>query len=179
MKLNKRSVNKKHVAVVIAAVLLLAGASAYAMYYKSQQTLNTAGSSKDTPGNNIDYSKPTENDTAESQDAKKNLIEQEKKPASSEVQVGIANYFVSDNSVEIRAFTPSVVEGGGNCTGILTQADKKVTSESEAFVDASTSQCRPIIIPLSSFSTKGTWKLQVHYKSDKYFGTSPAMEIKL
>ena len=179
MKLNKRSVNKKLVAAVIAAVLLLAGASAYAMYYKSQQALNTTDSSKDTPGNNIDYSKPTESDTAESQDAKKNLIEQEKKPASAEVQVGIANYFVSDSSVEIRAFTPSVVEGGGSCTATFTQADKKVTGESEAFVDASTSQCRPIIIPLSKFPTKGTWRLTVTYKSDKYTGASPVMEISL
>lgn len=179
MKLNKRSVDKKLVAAVIAAVLLLAGAGAYAMYYKSQHTPNITNSSKDTPGDNINYSAPTENDTAESQDAKKKLLKQEQGSAGSEVQVGIANYFVSDSSVEIRAFTPSVVEGGGICTATLTQADKKVTGNSEAFIDASTSQCRPIIISLSNFSSKGTWKLQVSYKSDKYFGTSPTMEINL
>ena len=97
----------------------------------------------------------------------------------SDVQVGIASTFVSDSSLEIRAFISGVIEGTGMCTATVTLGDTTIAQDSPAFIDASTSQCEPIIIPLTDLRPDGEWDVKVSYVSPTSTGESSVVKVKI
>lgn len=127
---------------------------------------------------------PTDKQSADSQDGKKNIPDDNNGKDSSSntgdlknIEVGVSFASVLGRDVEIRAFTPSVVESDGTCTALLTQGSATVLAESQAFIDSTTSQCQPIKIDLSEFTQSGTWNLFVSYKSAKSQGKSEIIEV--
>jgi hypothetical protein len=186
MKIQKNTKKSlKPVIISVITVLLIAGSvGAYFLVLKNNQE------PADTPDDSsINYEPPTKQEVDSSQDGKKNNDGQSTEtPSTSDpatnkrkVSVGIAfaNYDPDEKAVDIRAFTPDAIEGDGKCTATLTQGSKTVTQSSEAFIDSSSSQCEPILIPASKFGSGGTWKLTVSYVSSKSAGTSPTMEVSL
>lgn len=160
----------------------LAGVGPFRDDQNKEPSTDTGGPSTKIDKPSVNYGPPSKTDEQESQAAKQKLIDESQKndtATASNVEVGIAGTYVSESNIEIRAFTPSVIEGGGTCTAIMTNGSATVTGKSESFIDATTSQCRPIIIPLDQFPQRGAWVLKVTYKSDKYEGTSPSMEVTL
>lgn len=95
------------------------------------------------------------------------------------VPVGIAFAGVIDEVVEVRAFVLDVVEGDGTCTATFTTNGATITEHSEAFVDASTSVCQPIQVPVERFSASDTWMLAVSYSSPNNQGSSSKIEVSL
>jgi len=134
----------------------------------------------------INYGPPTEEEIENSQDAKKKLLENEKSDDKSDdgtrrkVNVGVSHSEVIDGNVEIRAFISGVVEGTGTCTATLSQSgEPSVVRATKAFVDTSTSQCEPILIPVNEFSQSGGWTLVVSYKSPTSSGESEKIPVKI
>lgn len=192
----KRTKTKVLVITALVVVALLIGGLTYAYFQKvwpfASTQKNVATDTK-TDTNTVNYDPPTNQEVKDSQDGKKNSdntsddspkkddtgssTTKPKKTAS----VGIAYADVNGNNLEIRAFTNSVIEGTGTCTATATMvgmSDMKVTKSSEAFIDASSTQCRPIYIPLSQLHS-GSWKVSVKFASPDYTGKSETVEVKI
>lgn len=132
--------------------------------------------------NTVDYSSPTEEELESSQDAKKRGErgnEDESDTIKQTANIGISFANVEGSNFQVRAFTPSVIEGTGTCTAILTNGFIVVSESSKAFVDATSSQCRPIEIPLSKLSISKSWKMVVKYSSDTHEGYSQEEVIEI
>lgn len=134
---------------------------------------------------NVNYAPPTEREIRNSQDGKKNSANQEAgntpMDSSTNVLVGVAYAGYNDNkdAIDIRAFTPSVVEGDGKCTAILTKDKQTITRVSKAFIDSSSSQCEPILINATDFPSMGIWSLTVTYKSSTSSGISTPVQVEV
>lgn len=176
--------------VVIAALiafLVLGGYFVYAYTTKSAWPFKQATQTSSASSDGINYSPPTKQEAESSQDAKKDAYDDDNKVTPQQesnkrtVSVGIAfaDYDPEEDAIDVRAFTPDVIEGDGTCTATFTKTGSTVTESSKAFVDFSSSQCQPILIPKSRFSAGGTWKLTVSYDSSKSSGVSPAMDIEI
>lgn len=187
----KNTPNRKKFLLIIAGVLVIGALFAYMASANSwfrESVLNihpeTRDTSKDTirETNDIDYSGPSKSDVESSQNGKKREEEQEQKQqtnktSSVSVAVSFADKF--NGNVEVRAFIPDIIEGDGTCTAILTQSGKTVQKSSKAFIDASSSQCTPIYIPVSDFPSQGIWNLIVSYESASSKGISEKIEVQL
>lgn len=178
MKIQKRKSIQKTILYSTSVVLLVAifVFSSYTIFKNTSVNNTPDQSNQSRDVNEVDYSGPSPEDTESSQDAKKRAGENNteknttlnKKIAS----VGVVYADIEGDNFEIRAFTSSVIEGDGICTATLKNGNNILTGTSRAFVDATSSQCRPIQIPLSSISPRGEWKLSVSYKSETAEGSS-------
>jgi len=175
--------------LVSAATLLVAGGYlAYAYNTKNMWPFanNPTPTEETESTDNVNYSPPTGQEVESGQDTKKDTYNQNtSKPDENTnkqtVSVGIAfaDFDAEENAVDIRAFTPDIIEDDGTCTATLVQGDNTVSQSSKAFIDFSSSQCEPILIPTSRFPAKGIWKLTVSYNSSKNSGVSPTMDVEV
>ena len=179
--------------ILLAVLVLLAGAAALA--YTQQWWPFATQESSIVDG--VDYGPPTEEEVQNSQNAKKDILEEDETTqdgsgdSTSEsgnensttlktVSIGISYADVLEDNVEVRAFVIGVIEGTGTCTATLTRpGSQPVVKSSKAFIDASTSQCEPILIPLSTFDQSGEWALVVSYKSPTSTGESEKTIINI
>jgi hypothetical protein len=185
-----KSFTKKPLLAALAFVVLLGIGLTYSYYATDIFSDNTVTSSEDS---NINLDPPTEQEVKDSQDAKKHILEEdstdskeptgeEKTPEQAdkkEATVGISYAGVTGENLEIRAFTPSIIEGTGTCTATLTKAgETAVTESSEAFIDASSTICKPIFVPVSKLS-KGTWSIDVSFSSPTHKGSSGPTNVEI
>lgn len=184
MKYQSKPRHKKTAVIVIACVLAFA-VGAFLIYFfllggnKILET-STKNSSDTRSINDVDYSGPTDEDISNSQNGKKNGENNNNQSGTDKVIVGITFAEVTGPNLDIRAFTPSVIEGNGTCTAVLTKnGETSVTRSSSAFIDASSSQCRPIYIDIGEFPSKGTWTLRIEYSSPTHKGVSDTIEVEV
>jgi cytoskeletal protein RodZ len=185
-----KSFTKKPLLVALAFVVLLGISITYTYYATDIFSDNSVTSSEDS---NINLDPPTEQEVKDSQDAKKHILEEdstdseeptgeEKTPEQAdkkEATVGISYAGVTGENLEIRAFTPSIIEGTGTCTATLTKSgETAVTESSEAFIDASSTICKPIFVPVSKLS-KGTWSVDVSFSSPTHKGSSGPTNVEI
>lgn len=183
MKTYQKQTNYKPIIITIAAiVLVLIGVGIIFAW----NTANQPEQANDNAVPGVNYNPPTEEEAEGSQDGKKNNTpgksesdNSSKNKQSVLVGVAFAGYDTEEEAVDIRAFTPDVIEGDGICTATLTNGSLEVTKSEKAFIDSSSSQCRPILISRSDFSVAGTWKLVVTYNSSKNSGSSPPMDVEI
>lgn len=184
----KTTTNQPRKRIVIAAVIIgaavLLAAGTYAYGALTGSFLSTPESAApESSDNSVNYEPPTDQEIRDSQNGKKNHNEDQKAPEKDpitnlqKVEVGIAFADIIDTALEVRAFTPSVVEGTGTCTATLKQGGLVLERTTQAFIDSATSQCKPIQIPLSAFPKTGTWLLTVTYKSSTSQGKSEIIEV--
>lgn len=95
----------------------------------------------------------------------------------SSAEVAITSASIQGDSLEVRAFAANVIEGG-SCTALVENGAKNISGTSDAFIDASTTPCEPIEIPLSKLGA-GTWSVTVIYESKNHKGVSTPTEVKL
>lgn len=133
----------------------------------------------------INYSPPTDEEIEHSQDGKKNSTNNEpqddKSPAEQRdlsVEISFAGK-INESQIDIRAFTPDVIEGTGTCTATLTKGGYTVTGTSVGFIDASSTICEPMVLDTNKFSSAGVWTLTVSYKSPTGSGTSKEIEVNI
>lgn len=174
--------NKKTFTIIlvsIIAVILISGGIAAYMAIDSQNKADTQDI------NSVNYDPPTEQEISDGQNAKKddyNNVEtknNDDKNTTDEklVDVGISYAGIFNENFEVRAFTNGVVEAG-TCTVTITKNTNVIKGSSGAFIDASSTQCQPILIPKSQFES-GTWLVEVTYSSPSTHGTSDKMEVKV
>ena len=189
MKLHRKQKSPTKIILLSTAALLLVGLGAYAFYAKQTDSWPFIPTSEDTKtrdADEVNYDPPTEQEIKDSQDAKQRG-ETEKTPeentnnnqsTQSVVPVAISSASVIDNNLEIRAFTPGIIEGTGECTATISRGSKSVTSKSTAFVDTSSSICQPILIEKSRLES-GTWQVVVTYSSPDAKGTSQTVTVTI
>lgn len=199
MKIKTKTNTHHNIAItsVVIALILTLGATAYWM--NSNNIGPFSDSSKDSSpeirqANDVDYGPPSEGEVNNSQNAKNRILEEdiqdnddsslESKTPSNSAKKKLATISISyadifENNLEIRAFTPSVIEGTGECTATVSKSGSTtITKKTPAFIDASSTICRPIYIPKSQLST-GVWTVNVNYSSPAYEGSSGPMKIEV
>lgn len=133
MKISSKSTRNKSankywfLGAVVLTILALLAYLAYSYHSRSvwpfQQTNQTDTSSKNRDVNQVDYGPPSQEEISQSQTGKQNTTNQDSSTknnatpspstAKKTVEVGVSFADVVDTSVEIRAFTPTIIEGGG------------------------------------------------------------------
>lgn len=180
MKLKKSKKLSKKLAVIAVILIMLVIASAVLYVFVFNKNFHGNNTPVTSPNQEINYNPPTSQEIKESEDIKKNTVDPQKTTQNTaNVNVVVANTYVNGSNLEIRAFVLGIVEGNGNCSAVLTKDSTSVNGSSKAFADATTTQCEPIVIPLSKFPQSGNWSLKVNYSSEKYSGVSQALEVQL
>lgn len=180
---------KKLLFFLLPFLLLVAGVTALAITQdRWLLESNKKAENKAVNADGINYSPPSDLEVSSGQEAKRDNDRQQAGNGSidqaigrQEVAVGVAfaDYDSAENAIDVRAFTPSVIENDGQCAATFTKDDFSVVQTSKAFVDFSSTQCEPILIGVSKFNIPGIWKLTVSYNSSKSTGVSPAMDIEI
>ena len=182
--------------IVIATLLVLALAgfvtfayatkSVWPFYTSNNQPQTSSPTNQQGSSDSINYDPPTQQEIDNSQDGKKNSANQPgsttpNDPQTSKKSVSVAISYAdrSDDktSIEVRAFTPDVIEGTGTCTARFTKDGQTVTGSSKGFVDATSTICQPINIPLTQLGSSGSWALTVAYSSPGYSGVSSSINV--
>lgn len=171
-------------AILAVSVLLVYSASAY--YFSlwpfnstSDDNVNKAGISTVDDAND-DAKEPVQPSELEEVTNGDNSNPEGNTGKKLEAHVGVAFASVVGNNLEVRAFTTSEIKGDATCTAIATSGSETVTGTSKSFIDATSSQCHPILIPITKLKDKSeTWSVSVKYESNKYSGQSPSYEVSL
>lgn len=191
MNIQKNKSSAKKTLLITVALLTLLGAGLVYAYSATDIFSDDTVTSSGDFGINLDP--PTEQEVKDSQDAKKHILEEDSTDSEEptgeggtpeqtdkkEATVGISYAGVTGENLEIRAFTPSIIEGTGTCTATLTKSgETAVTESSEAFIDASSTICKPIFVPVSKLS-KGTWSVDVSFSSPTHKGSSGPTNVEI
>lgn len=188
---NKQYKSRKIIVVSIIAILLLVGAVVYKVVM-SRSINNQSSTDNIRPVNTVDYSPPSQSDISTSQDAKKrgqstntentdNDTDSKSNNSTTtkkQVAIGISYADVKGDKLEIRAFINGLIEGSGKCTATVTNGSKTITQSSDAFIDVSSSICKPIYIDTNTLSP-GTWQVLVSYTSPDAVGTSDKVMVTI
>jgi hypothetical protein len=182
----KKQKNVRLILILVGAAILVLALAFTALAYT--QKWWPFAQAEDLIIDGVNYGPPTEQEIESSQDAKKNILEEDKASGDGSngnstnlktANVGVSHSEVIDGNLEVRAFIGNVVESG-TCTATLTRTGSEtVTKSSRAFVDASTSQCEPILIPVGEFDETGEWTLVVSYKSSTSAGESEKITVSI
>lgn len=99
--------------------------------------------------------------------------------SKSHVQVGISSAFVTNSSLEVHSFVTGAIEGTGKCTVTATHDRLRIDQTSPGFIDASTTQCEPVSIPLEKFEVGGDWAINTAYSSPTSEGISDSITVEI
>jgi len=169
--------------IIIVAILVLAAAYfGYGYFSKNLWPFNAASQQSQDASEIIDgvnYGPPTDQEITDSQNAKKQNGADTPTPTE-QVNVDLAYAGKSDDgqSIEVRMFTTDVIEGNGTCTATLSKGASTASSQSSGFVDARSTICEPINIPLSKLS-EGKWNLTIEYSSPGRHGSKTGMVVEV
>lgn len=189
-----RKQKKSLIIILTLLVLALAGfvtfayatKSVWPFYASNDQSQTSSSTNQHGSSSSINYAPPTQQEIDNSQDGKKNSANQpgsttpddpQTNKKSVSVAISYADRSDDKTSIEVRAFTPDVIEGDGTCTARFTKDGQTVTGSSKGFVDATSTICQPINIPLAQFGSSGRWALTVTYSSPDYSGTSSSLDV--
>jgi|GEM_PF-3852010 len=176
--LNKKNKKPLIIMLVVAGLLLLASAG-YLVYakktdswpFKSTDTTTSTdqadspdGSNNTPESNNANAADDTyESDKNTDDDSTTAPTDTTTSNGKKTANVSIASVNAVDNTIEIRASITSVIEGTGTCTATVTRNNGSIATEkSEAFVNATSSQCRTMTVPREGATS---WSVTVEYNS--------------
>lgn len=168
----KKSKKPLIIAIAVSVALLGVGAWTYA-YFSNRSTYDDTQTVND-----INYDPPTEAEQAAGDKQKEQLTKEEEPSQSEDIEVAVVDASQYNDTVEIRAFVQGVIESG-SCTATLTKDGQTVTKKSDAFIDATTTQCGNLNIPRSDFPSGGEWSLIVSYSSERHAGSSKEWKVSV
>lgn len=183
----KNSKSKKITLAITIAILAFAGYALTAhslKFWPFQENPSTAPEQSGV--NTVNYDPPTEEEIEQSQSAKDKIIQEEEykknNPDSdskkSTVNVGISYADVIDSKLEVRAFTGDIIEGSGSCVLKVSKGSKTLEKTNLAFIDATSTICRPFYIPVADLS-QGEWIISVNYNSNTSSGSSGERKVNI
>jgi len=195
MDIKRRTSRGKKITITVIIIIVLAAIGYVGYAYatgsvwpfahqssvKSQQTTKKTAASTSPSPSASPSSSDSSNTATKQQDESSgtNGTDSSSSSGLKTVQVAVTYSSVTGNNFEIRSFVSGVVENGGTCTATLSQGSQVVTQASSGTINSSTTQCGTIDIPMSKFSSAGSWSLVVTYKSSTSSGTSGSMEVSL
>lgn len=165
---------KKLVAIIVALLVVIAVGG----YFFYDRVLNREENT--TPTEQAQqYPGPSPEEKKEAEDNKEALLKRNEERLKPDTSTGvravtpvITTSSQNGDQVTITAYVPGIFENGGSCTMKATRGDKTVTKTSEAFANATTTDCAPFFMNKSEFSPVGEWDITITYKSSKAEGTS-------
>lgn len=189
MRITQKPSNKKNLIflyTLLTIALIMIGYFCYAYISKSAWPFQKQ---ENIPTGMINYDPPTQDEIDSSQDAKERILNnstqsntsesQELKPSNKkQVTVGVSYADVINNNLEVRAFITDVISGSGTCTVTVKKGREVITKSSPSFIDATSTICEPIYIPVSKLSS-GTWDITVTYSSTTHTGISSVMKVSV
>jgi hypothetical protein len=171
-----KKVSATQKALLISAVVIVVAGGGFATYEHFHSSTPVAKKS----ANPVYYNPPTPQDKADTQARKEALAKQyqqqqsspQPSPSKQAVTPVITNASQIGQQITVNAYVSGIFEDGGICTASFTQGSLQVTKNSTAFANATTTDCPPIVMNSSEFSSKGNWQVTVAYNSAKATGTS-------
>lgn len=164
--------------ILIVTLILLIGAPSGVFLLSTNNKISTYKQHTNTPS--INFKPPTKIEQAAGNAQKDiNVSKQTSTPEPSQT----ANVVVVDagqygQTIEVRAFISNLIKPG-QCTATFTKGQETITRSSLAAEDATTTQCRPINIDRSSFTSSGAWSLIVSYTSADASGKSNTVNVEV
>lgn len=153
------------------------------MYFQLQKsTRHTASQSPLSKPYDINMRPATEEEHNMSQQIKQNAKSLQSTPSTIEELKKVFPVIVSATlspDLQIRAYISGIYEDGGTCTFTAKNGNNKITKQSLAFKDATTTTCEPLKILRSEFSSTGMWDLSVGYLSSTSRGASQPTIIEV
>ena len=134
----------------------------------------------------VNYSPPTDADKALNNSIKQN-VKGADAPSSKKTSDGLKEAVTPVISAwgqpegpgkdfALNGYVPSVVEVGGSCSVSLKKGSEIVSNTSGAVVNAQSTSCSQITIPITDLSI-GTWEAILTYTSKDYEGSSSPTEV--
>ena len=182
-KPTKKNRTKKLLMILVVILLIVAGVFfAYKHFYQKK--------------NNTVYSPPTAEEKQSGDDIKPEVVKrQEQEDAqkkdnpeltqnnqtnspSSSAEVIITDAAQYNNVIEVRSFVSNQYKDG-TCTITLTKGSLKVSKETKAYKDATTTICTNPLIDRSEFKQAGDWQVVVKYTAGEISGESKPQTVKI
>lgn len=175
-KKSKNTKQRKAILLVLGAILLVLIGTGLFLYSNSLRN-----NDKTVDGTN--YTPPTQEEKDAGNTQKETNLEREEnknQTTKSTASIFIVDANQYDDTVEVSAYTPTIIEDGGICKATFTnQSFSSVTGTSEGRRDAQTTQCNTIRIPRSSFGGNGTWSMTLTYESSSVSGSSNVTNVTI
>jgi|GEM_PF-1584600 len=182
----RRHQSRKKLPIFIIIAVIVLGAGAFGVYkWKFANHPLTSSHHTDKPGStigNINYDPPSQSEKNASNQQKDQIIQQQnnasgsgsgssqQNPANLNITIVRAGQISGSSTVQIRTIVTGATSG--TCVATLTQSGQATLSQTGTIqVDATSADCS-IDIPISSFSTGGTWQLSIVAKASS--SISPA-----
>jgi hypothetical protein len=89
-----------------------------------------------------------------------------------------ADWDAAARQVEASGFVGDLVEAGGVCTLTLTNGSAQVQATVTSQLDASTTNCGPIVVPGAQLAA-GVWQAVLTYRSETSHGTAEALTVSV
>lgn len=187
LKIKKPS---KKIIIIAASSLLIGGATLFALEKQQVIDLYSNGSKTEVepplPENKVSLDPPSEDEKRAGDEKKDEIVENKKdsgvddQSASKNVTVIITDAGQYDGIIEVRSFIPDHYQDG-TCTITFTKGASKVSKDTPAYRDASTTICTNPLFKKSQFSATGKWQVAVTYKSKdgRANGTSETKTINI
>lgn len=162
-------------------MLVIVGAAAYIVLHKDKKSETKPTPSTNQASDQINYSPPTQQEKKDTEEFKKsqqdNLNNSTQQSNSASVVITYAGQ--QGTQITVNSFVGGTVEDGGTCTAEFTKGTQKVTKTSEGFANVSNTNCAPIFIDRSEYSSSGDWDLKVSYKSAKINAVSDSKKVTI
>ena len=165
---NKKPQHHNRTPIVMLVVLaILAGCIAFYILSRLNQPDDLS-----LLDHNANYNPPTQDEITTGEQIKNQNATKNQDPAPTDYIITIVDANQYGSNVEVRAFISGLVKNGGDCTYTFQLHQSAFTQTSPASADAAHTNCSPLIVPTSEFSTSGTWSLSVSYSYEGIIVTS-------
>jgi hypothetical protein len=94
------------------------------------------------------------------------------------VRITYAEWDAGRAAVVAGGLIAGVVEEGGTCRLTLTRAGQTVAVDAPVSPDAANTYCDELAVPGDRLAA-GTWQAVLTYRSDRFTGTSPALDVEV
>lgn len=169
--------------VILISSLLIITAVVIVLYIRKKNSSQPINGDTETY---INLSPPSEEEKKSGDNKKQEIVNsqqsEEQKPASQSqkkvVSVIVTDAAQYDQTVEVRAFIPDILEQG-KCKITFKNGGKEVSKNASAYPDASTTICTNPKIDRSEFQAAGEWSLTVHFESESASGNSIEQKVTI
>ncbi len=178
----KNTQPKNHKKAIIIALLglgvLLLVVTLFLVNKQDNASPATSTTPADVAPNTVKNEPATAEEKAEAENHKDDLVKQMNDeaagPESGTRSVTPVITAINQNGTEItvNAYVGNVFEDGGTCSLTATKNGNTVSKTSQAFANATTTDCAPLRLERASFNEAGEWNFIIKYTSSSSQGSS-------
>ncbi|MCA9328256.1 hypothetical protein KC959_00650 [Candidatus Saccharibacteria bacterium] len=177
--MNKKNKKKLFLVVVSFSVLIISMLALEYLHVTDFYQKKPSANEAITPTiNSVNYQPPTEQERQAGDTKKSEIIEQESTQKPSTANIVLVDAAQYDDMIEVRSFVSNLIEDGV-CTYVFTKDSYKLTKQTNAVADASSTPCINLSVPRSEFLTSGSWELSITFEGTSAQGIlNSTLEIR-